>query len=136
CRTDRKGASVHGSGHQRLSGRLNPEQKSLRSTGVPRIELKNVAVTFENRVTGQKVTATEAVNLTVADGEFVALVGPSGCGKSTLLNAICGLVEYSGEILVDGGPVSDHRRSIGYMFQENTLLPWRTTRANAAIGLE
>jgi len=98
--------------------------------------LKSVAITFENRVTGQKVTATEAVNLTVADGEFVALVGPSGCGKSTLLNAICGLVEYSGEILVDGGPVSDHRRSIGYMFQENTLLPWRTTRANGAIGLE
>lgn len=103
---------------------------------MPRIELRNVAVTFESRVTGQKVTATQAVDLTVEDGEFVALVGPSGCGKSTLLNAMCGLVEYSGEIMVDGGPVSDHRRSIGYMFQENTLLPWRTARANGAVGLE
>lgn len=103
---------------------------------MPRIELRNVAVTFESRVTGQKVTATQAVDLTVEDGEFVALVGPSGCGKSTLLNAMCGLVDYSGDILVDGGPVSDHRRSIGYMFQENTLLPWRTARANGAVGLE
>lgn len=101
-----------------------------------KIELKDVSVTFESRGSGQLVAATQAVNLVVEDGEFVALVGPSGCGKSTLLNAICGLVSYTGQITVDGGPIKEHRRNIGYLFQENTLLPWRTARDNGAVGLE
>lgn len=100
-----------------------------------KIVLSDVSVRFVSRE-GQVVNATQGVNLTVKSAEFVALVGPSGCGKSTLLNAITGLVAYTGKVTIDGGPAADHARAIGYLFQENTLLPWRTTRQNAAAGLE
>jgi len=100
-----------------------------------KIVLQGVSVRFESRE-GQVVNATDGVDLAVQNGEFVALVGPSGCGKSTLLNAVTGLVPYTGKVTIDGGPAADHARAIGYLFQENTLLPWRTARQNAAAGLE
>jgi NitT/TauT family transport system ATP-binding protein len=69
--------------------------------------------------------------------EFVALVGPSGCGKSTALNMVAGLLAPSrGEVLYDGGPVNGPNRSVGYMTQKDTLLPWRSTADNVRIALE
>ncbi len=69
-------------------------------------------------------------------GEFVAIVGPSGCGKSTLLNLVAGLDEVSaGAIVVEGRPVRGPR-PIGYMFQADSLLPWRTVVENAELGPE
>ncbi|BAS26670.1 ABC transporter ATP-binding protein [Limnochorda pilosa] len=77
------------------------------------------------------------VTLSVAEGEFVAVVGPSGCGKSTLLRIWAGLERpSSGEVAVDGCPLEgpDPRRML--VFQEDALYPWRTVAANVALGLE
>jgi NitT/TauT family transport system ATP-binding protein len=73
----------------------------------------------------------------VREGEFVAIVGPSGCGKSTILNMIGGLVApSSGSIQIDGHAVSGVPTGLGYVFQKDTVFPWRTVRRNIAVGLE
>ncbi|WP_410010477.1 ABC transporter ATP-binding protein [Phyllobacterium sp. A18/5-2] len=80
--------------------------------------------------------AVEDVNLTVADGEFLAIVGPTGCGKSTILNAIAGLLKpTSGSVLIDGNRVSGIQNDIGYLFQQDALLPWKTAIENVELGL-
>jgi NitT/TauT family transport system ATP-binding protein len=76
---------------------------------------------------------TEAVadaTFSVAGGEFVAVVGPSGCGKSTLLRIASGLLEPT------GGSIDIDRRGIGYVFQDPTLMPWRTVRGNVELLAE
>jgi NitT/TauT family transport system ATP-binding protein len=86
----------------------------------------------------REVVAVEGVSFDVADGEFVALVGPSGCGKSTILNMIGGLVTPSaGAVEVDGARVLDVAPpNVGYVFQKDTVFPWRTVARNIALGLE
>ncbi len=71
--------------------------------------------------------ALDGINFDVAQGEFVALVGPSGCGKSTLLRIASGLTENT------GGLCEVDRSSIGYVFQDATLLPWRTVQRNVEL---
>ena len=86
-----------------------------------------------------RVVALSDVSLSVADGEFAALVGPSGCGKTTLLNLIAGLDEHdSGRIEVDGKtpPAEERLTHFGYMPQEDMLFPWRTVLENVSLGLE
>ena len=76
-------------------------------------------------------------DLTVDHGEFVSLLGPSGCGKSTLLLMVAGLLNSSsGSIHVKGKAVSGPRTDIGIMFQDNTLVPWRSVRGNIELQLE
>jgi ABC-type nitrate/sulfonate/bicarbonate transport system ATPase subunit len=84
------------------------------------------------------VEALAGVSIELAAGEFVSIVGPSGCGKSTLLSILAGLLEPSaGEILVDGAPPAGGLLGrIGYMPQRDLLMQWRTTLANATVGLE
>jgi NitT/TauT family transport system ATP-binding protein len=79
-----------------------------------------------------------SVSLEVLDQEFVAIVGPSGCGKSTILNMIGGLVTpTAGEVLIDGAGVADGvPPQVGYVFQKDTVFPWRTVARNIALGLE
>jgi NitT/TauT family transport system ATP-binding protein len=75
--------------------------------------------------------------LSVADGEFVALVGPTGCGKSTLLNIGAGLLSATtGETFVFGERLSGLNQKAGYMFQADSLLPWLTALGNVSLGLE
>jgi NitT/TauT family transport system ATP-binding protein len=82
-------------------------------------------------------TAVESASLSVADGEFVAIVGPTGCGKSTLLNVAAGLLAPSaGTVSIFGAPLTGLNRSAGYLFQAEALFPWKTARDNVAIGLE
>ena len=72
----------------------------------------------------------------VRDKEFVALVGPSGCGKSTVLNMIAGLVApTAGVIRLDGQPLTGVPRKVGYVFQKDTVFPWRTVAQNVELGL-
>ncbi len=81
--------------------------------------------------------AVSDVSFEIGDEEFVAIVGPSGCGKSTILNMIAGLVEPSaGVIEIDGWPVTGVPANVGYVFQKDTVFPWRTVRRNIALGLE
>ncbi|GAA2816273.1 ABC transporter ATP-binding protein [Crossiella cryophila] len=82
-------------------------------------------------------TAVEGISLDVARGEFLVLVGPSGCGKSTLLDLLGGLTTpSSGEILLDGSPITGPGLDRGIVFQQYALLPWRTAQGNVEFGLE
>ena len=82
-------------------------------------------------------TVIESIDLAIAQGEFVSLIGPSGCGKSTLLKLISGLTTATtGSILIDGLTPLNARKSISYIFQDATLLPWRTVTRNVGLGLE
>lgn len=99
------------------------------------IRIRDVAKEYGEAPTS-RVQALQGVDLTIRRGELVTLVGPSGCGKSTLLNLIAGLDTFStGEIVVEGERVSGPQR-IGYVFQQDTLLPWRSVQANAEFALE
>jgi ABC-type nitrate/sulfonate/bicarbonate transport system ATPase subunit len=85
---------------------------------------------------GKSTPVLKEVNLEVAKGEFLCIVGPSGCGKSTLLSAIGGFLSpTSGEIRIDGQPVSgpDPRRI--FVFQERGVFPWLTVEGNIEFGL-
>lgn len=81
--------------------------------------------------------AVDRADLTVASGEFLALVGPSGCGKSTLLKAVAGLVEpTTGQVLVGGAPVGESAARVGMVFQHDALLPWRSVTENVRLPLQ
>ncbi|MGJ4948117.1 ABC transporter ATP-binding protein [Bradyrhizobium sp. HKCCYLS20291] len=86
---------------------------------------------------GRTYTAVETADLSVADGEFVAIVGPTGCGKSTLLNVAAGLLKpAAGSVRIFGQPLAGLNREAGYLFQADALFPWKTALENVAIGLE
>ena len=86
---------------------------------------------------GRVYTAVQKAHLTVAEGEFVAIVGPTGCGKSTLLNVAAGLLKpAAGTAKIFGQPLSGLNRDAGYLFQADALFPWKTALDNVAIGLE
>lgn len=77
------------------------------------------------------------INLSVDEHEFVALVGPSGCGKTTLLRTIAGIeAADAGAVVIDGRPISGPGADRGFVFQQDSLLPWRTVWRNLIFGLE
>ncbi len=101
-----------------------------------RVEVRELTKTF-GAGAAREVPAVASVSFEVRDKEFVALVGPSGCGKSTVLNMIGGLVApTAGEILLDGRAHAGVPPQVGYVFQKDTVLPWRTVSRNVALGLE
>jgi NitT/TauT family transport system ATP-binding protein len=102
------------------------------------LELRGVSCTFISKDDpGQRYTAVKDVDLTVQAGEFVSVVGPTGCGKSTLLNVAAGLLQTStGTVKVFGEPLEGVNRRAGYMFQQDSLMPWRTAESNVMAGLE
>lgn len=104
----------------------------------PAIDLQGVACTFVSKDNpGQRYTAVQHVTLTVGAGEFVSVVGPTGCGKSTLLNVAAGLLQPSqGTVSVFGQPLVGINTRAGYMFQAESLMPWRTALENVMAGLQ
>jgi NitT/TauT family transport system ATP-binding protein len=99
---------------------------------VPEIEIAGVRKQY-----GNARAVLESIDLKVAKREFVSLIGPSGCGKSTILKLIAGLAApTSGTIRVDGMTPENARETISFVFQDATLLPWRTVKQNIALGLE
>ena len=84
-----------------------------------------------------ELEALRAIALEVERGGFVSVVGPSGCGKTTFLRIVAGLEPASaGEVLLDGRAVTGPGGDRGFVFQTDSLLPWRTVLANALIGPE
>lgn len=99
------------------------------------IELSSVSKVFGED--DDAVHAFGPADLTIDKGEFVSLLGPSGCGKSTLMLMIAGLLPPTeGQIRLGGELVTKPRTDIGIMFQDNTLVPWRTVRGNIELQLE
>jgi NitT/TauT family transport system ATP-binding protein len=104
-------------------------------TGAAAVSIRNVSKTFGKGGT----TALQGIELDFQPGEFVSLIGPSGCGKSTLLRVIGDLIEPSeGEALVGGKTAHRARldRDYGMVFQEATLMDWRTVERNVSLPLE
>ncbi|MDI6895008.1 MAG: ABC transporter ATP-binding protein [Bacillota bacterium] len=98
------------------------------------IEVRELCVEYPGR---PPVRALSGVSFTVPRGRTCAIIGPSGCGKTTLLHVLAGLLPpRSGEVRVDGQPVRGPREHTALILQDYGLFPWKTVRANAALGLE
>lgn len=100
------------------------------------VELVGVSKTYRTR-RGEQLFALAETSLSIKSGEFVTIVGPSGCGKTTLLSIVAGLIASSaGEVLVNGRPCTRKSTDVGVMFQEPTLLLWRTVLRNVLLPAE
>lgn len=83
------------------------------------------------------IDVIEDISLNVGEGKFLCIVGPSGCGKTTLLKIMCGLEQpTSGKVLIKGVPPDPRAQKFGVIFQEESLLPWRTVKKNVEFGQE
>jgi NitT/TauT family transport system ATP-binding protein len=97
------------------------------------IDVSNVEKVYKTRQ-GEPVHALTGLHLSMRRGEFVSVVGPSGCGKSTLMRLLAGLdVQTSGSVTISGKPVRGPRPDVGVVFQQATLLPWRTVLENVLV---
>jgi NitT/TauT family transport system ATP-binding protein len=120
-----------------LTGDLLNQTQPAAATAVagPLVEAQGVGLTFPGGL-----VALEGLELAIGRGELVSIVGPSGCGKSTLLRLIAGLIAPTrGRLAVAGVPAAEARRrrlQIGFVFQEATLLPWRSVVDNIRLPLE
>lgn len=129
--------SFIGARHERdITTADDPSRKDASSPDdAPAIAVKDVSRRY--RTSGEVVRALEGVSLTVRQGEFVSLVGPSGCGKSTLLKIVAGLDRPTSGLVELAGKRSDGpSRANGIVFQEATLLAWRTARENVLLPSE
>ncbi|GGO91341.1 ABC transporter ATP-binding protein [Wenjunlia tyrosinilytica] len=105
-----------------------------RHSDAPAIELRGASKVFRTP-SGGLHTAVRDLDLTVEQGEFVAVVGPTGCGKSTTLTLVSGLEEPTeGEVLVGGVPVEGIGPEVGFVFQQDAVFPWRTVLSNVMAG--
>ena len=102
-----------------------------------KLEIQGLTKQYYVERDGRRVLALSDVSVSVADGEFVAIVGPSGCGKTTLLNIVAGLLGYdSGTVALDGRRIDAPGVDRAVVFQHASLLPWRTIAGNVRYGME
>jgi NitT/TauT family transport system ATP-binding protein len=103
---------------------------------VPKLAIRDLHASFRSTA-GHRVEVLAGINLDIAEGEFVSIVGSSGCGKTTLLRIVDGLISpTSGQIQLDGKPMTGPGTDRAFVFQIDALLPWRTLLDNIMIGLE
>jgi NitT/TauT family transport system ATP-binding protein len=101
-----------------------------------KLSVRNISKAYPNGEDGD-TDVLDKISFDIEEGEFLSILGPSGCGKTTLLKIIAGLLEPDeGEILIDGEVVEPGHNRVGYIFQQESLFPWRTVRQNIEFGLE
>jgi NitT/TauT family transport system ATP-binding protein len=102
-----------------------------------KLEADGVRLAFYNDRMKRRLSVLDGIDLSVMEGELVAIVGPSGCGKTSFLSAVDGLVKIdSGEIRVDGRAVTAPGPDRAMVFQQDSLFPWYTVTRNVTYGLE
>ena len=102
----------------------------------PTLEVKNLSFSRESRDSSSKAILSH-IDVAIDDEEFVAIVGPSGCGKTTLLRLCAGLLPPSeGSVSIDGAEANAGNPAKAVVFQQDSLLPWRTIQDNIALGME
>jgi NitT/TauT family transport system ATP-binding protein len=100
------------------------------------LEARSLSKTFETPK-GEMVQAVAHINFSVSPGEFLCIVGPSGCGKTTLLQLLGGLIQpTTGQVLLDGRPLTAPPPDISMVFQKPSLMPWRTVADNVLLPLQ
>ena len=100
------------------------------------ISARDLEISFPGKRRAGPIHVLRSINLEVRRGEFVCIVGPSGCGKTTLLNIITGFIrQSSGEVLVQGSPVTGPDPKRIFVFQDNGVFPWLTVEQNIGFGL-
>src|SRR3954451_25478244 len=110
---------------------------TMRATAPPKLVIDRMSYRYYLEREETEFLAFSDVSLDVADGEFVAIVGPSGCGKTTLLNIVAGLLPYEeGTLTVGGERVQGPGPNRSMVFQNASLLPWRTLLGNVRYGME
>ena len=102
-----------------------------------KLQARDVVIHHRRQRQGDMLLAVDGATLDVSEGELVAIVGPSGCGKTTFLNALDGLLPVtSGTLSLDGRPIDRPGHDRALVFQQPSLLPWRTVLGNVLYGLE
>jgi NitT/TauT family transport system ATP-binding protein len=102
-----------------------------------KLEIRGLTKRYDVERERRQVVALSDVSLSVADGEFMAIVGPSGCGKTSLLNIVAGLLRYDeGAVIIDGKKITGPGVDRAVVFQQASLLPWRTVAGNVRYGME
>src|SRR6187397_408412 len=102
-----------------------------------KLEIRHLTKHYDFERERRQVLALSDISLSVAEGEFMAIVGPSGCGKTSLLNIVAGLLRYdSGEVVIDGKTLDGPGVERAVVFQQSSLLPWRTVAGNVRYGME
>ncbi|MEO0433865.1 MAG: ABC transporter ATP-binding protein [Cyanobacteria bacterium J06656_5] len=106
-----------------------------KSTPKGAVNVEGISMIFSRQ--GYSNQVLDSINLQIKPGELACLLGPSGCGKSTLLNIIAGFVRpTAGYVMVDQQPVKKPGADRGFVFQQYSLLPWKTTFQNIEFGLK
>jgi NitT/TauT family transport system ATP-binding protein len=101
------------------------------------VAFRDVYLAFVKSGSSTAQLALDGISFDIPDGEFCTIVGPSGCGKSTILNLIAGLVAPTeGSVTYAGTPVRGINKAVGYIMQDDNLLPWRTLKSNVELALE
>ncbi|MEM1279956.1 MAG: ATP-binding cassette domain-containing protein, partial [Cyanobacteria bacterium P01_H01_bin.152] len=114
-----------------VTQQLAKQQTTLKGA----VQVEGLSVSFRRR--NYENCVLDSIQLAIQPGEFICLLGPSGCGKSTLLNVIAGFIKpTAGYVLVDQMPINRPGADRGFVFQQYSLLPWKTTFQNVELGLK
>jgi NitT/TauT family transport system ATP-binding protein len=117
------------------SGGLIMASQDAAAAPVAKLAVRGISKSFERR--GQTMLALDNISFEIEPGEFFVVVGPSGCGKTTFLRIVQGLdAPTSGTVLLSGRPLTGPGADRGFVFQHDSLFPWRTVLRNVTFGAE